>query len=73
MSTTVTYSVQGMTCGGCAKRVRTAIEADVPGLSEIQIDPKAGRVQITADQPISDDAIRAAVEKTSYRYAGPLT
>jgi copper chaperone CopZ len=67
---TVTYSVQGMTCGGCAKRVRTAIETEVPGLSGIQIDPKTGHVRITSDEPVTDEAVEAAVGKTKYTYAG---
>ncbi|EWM19032.1 heavy-metal-associated domain-containing protein [Kutzneria sp. 744] len=71
MSTT-TYSVLGMTCGGCAKRVRTAIETDLPGLSEILVDPKANEVRITADAPVSEDALKAAVEKTGYEFAGAV-
>jgi copper chaperone CopZ len=67
---TVTYSVQGMTCGGCAKRVRTAIETEVPGLSEIHVDPAAGLVRITSEEPVADEAIEAAVGKTKYTYAG---
>ena len=67
---TVTYSVQGMTCGGCAKRVRSAIETEVPGLSEIQVDPASGHVRITSDEPVADEAIEAAVGKTKYTYAG---
>jgi copper chaperone CopZ len=70
--TTTAYSVEGMTCGGCAKRVRTAIEENVPGLSEIKIDPQAGRVEITSEGPISDDAVQAAVETTKYKFAGVL-
>lgn len=69
---TVTYSVQGMTCGGCAKRVRTALETDLPSLSGIEIDPKAGHVRITADEPVSEDDVRAAVERTGYTFAGLL-
>ncbi|MEV6603140.1 heavy metal-associated domain-containing protein [Kutzneria sp. NPDC051319] len=67
---TTTYSVLGMTCGGCAKRVRTAIETDLSGLSEIEVDPKADVVRITADIPVSDDAVKAAVERTGYQFAG---
>lgn len=67
---TVTYSVQGMSCGGCAKHVRTAIENEIPGLSDIQIDPKSGHVRITSDEPVTAKAIEAAIGKTKYTYAG---
>jgi copper chaperone CopZ len=71
MSTT-TYSVLGMTCGGCAKRVRTAIETDLPELSEIEVDPTANEVRITAESPVSEDAVKAAVERTGYQFAGAV-
>jgi copper chaperone CopZ len=67
---TVTYSVQGMTCGGCAKRVRTALEADVPGLQDIEIDPKAGWVRFSSEQPVADVDVQAVVERTGYKFAG---
>ncbi|WP_405150421.1 heavy-metal-associated domain-containing protein [Sphaerisporangium sp. NBC_01403] len=73
MSLVTTYAVEGMTCGGCAKRVRTALDDAIPGLDGIDIDPKAGRVQITTDVPVSEEAIQAAVEKSGYRFAGVLS
>ncbi|MET0134681.1 MAG: aminotransferase class I/II-fold pyridoxal phosphate-dependent enzyme [Kibdelosporangium sp.] len=70
---TVTYSVQGMTCGGCAKRVRAALETDVPGLQDIEIDPKAGWVRFSSEQPVADTDVQAAVERTGYKFAGLMT
>ncbi|GAA3828612.1 heavy-metal-associated domain-containing protein [Sphaerisporangium flaviroseum] len=73
MSIVTTYSVEGMTCGGCAKRVRTALDAALPEIDGIEIDPKAGRVQISTATPISQEAVRSAVEKSGYRFAGVLS
>ena len=73
MSVVTTYAVEGMTCGGCAKRVRKAIDTAIPGLESIEIDPKAGRVQISAEAPLSEESVQAAVEQSGYRYAGVLS
>ncbi|GAA3017010.1 heavy metal-associated domain-containing protein [Streptosporangium longisporum] len=73
MSVVTTYAVQGMTCGGCAKRVRTALDTAIPGLEDIEVDPKAGQVRISAPAPVSAEAVQAAVETTGYRFAGVLS
>lgn len=73
MTATTTYAVDGMSCGGCAKKIRSALEAAIPGLSAIDIDPRAGRVQITADVPVSDQDVRAAVDEIGFLFVGVLS
>jgi copper chaperone CopZ len=70
---TVAYSVQGMSCGGCAKKVRKALETDVPGLSDIEIDPKGGVLRFSSAEPVSDEAIQAVIERSGYKFAGQLS
>lgn len=70
MSEVIAYTVDGMTCGGCAKRVRTALENANLGLSDIKIDPKSGRVEVTVQTAVSDEDVRVAIEPTGYRFAG---
>ena len=43
---TDTYKVAGMTCGGCAKSVETAIAALAPGAT-VSADAKTGLVQVS--------------------------
>ncbi len=58
MNDTLNFKVEGMTCGGCARSLRHALEA-VPGVTveqvlvdgpvRVQIDPaKAGRADVAA-------------------------
>ncbi|MGC5050987.1 heavy-metal-associated domain-containing protein [Micromonospora sp. DT48] len=64
-----TYQVQGMTCGHCVSAVSTEIGA-IEGVQDVQVDLAAGRVTVTSDQPLSDDAVRAAVDEAGYELAG---
>jgi copper chaperone CopZ len=71
MSTTATvFEVRGMTCGGCAKRIRTAIETDLGDAASVVVDHKSGRVTVTSAQEFTPDTVRAAVERTGYEFAG---
>lgn len=61
-----TYSVLGMSCGGCAKSVTNAILDAAPGAKvEVDLDAKAVTVQ-GADEP----AVKAAVEDAGFEFAG---
>lgn len=68
-STPAVFEVRGMTCGGCAKRVRTAIETDLGEGTEVAVDHRSGRVTVTAAD-VDHQAVRAAVERTGYEFAG---
>ena len=61
-----TYTVFGMTCGGCAKSVTNAIADAAPGASvEVDLDAKAVTVEGAAE-----DAVKQAVENAGFEFAG---
>ena len=65
---TATYQVEGMTCGHCASSVTEELTT-VDGVSEVHIDLVAGggsTVTVTAEHPLSTEAVRTAVEEAGY-------
>ncbi|PZF86061.1 heavy-metal-associated domain-containing protein [Jiangella anatolica] len=66
--TTSTYTVTGMTCGHCVSSVREEV-SEIPGVTGVDVDLASGRLDITAESSISDDAVRAAVEEAGYQLA----
>jgi len=66
------YLVEGMTCSHCVSSVTEEITA-VDGVAGVSVDLQVGgqsMVTIASAVPISDDAIRAAVEEAGYTFAG---
>ena len=64
MSTT-TYKVQGMTCGHCVSAVTQEV-SKLDGVTGVDIDLDSGNVTVTSDAPLSDDAVREAVDEAGY-------
>lgn len=62
----LTLTVTGMTCGGCAGRVSRAVR-DVPGVVHAEVDLAAGVVHVTGSAPA--DAVAAAVGEAGYGVA----
>jgi len=69
MSTT-TYTVAGMTCGHCVNAVSEEVGA-IPGVREVDVDLAAGRLTVVSTDPVSSDAVRAAVEEAGYELVTP--
>ena len=67
--TTETYTVQGMTCGHCVSSVTEEV-SELPGVTDVQVDLDSGRVTVSADQPVGEEKVRAAVEEAGYSVAG---
>lgn len=68
MSQTTTFSVDGMTCGNCVRHVTEELTA-IPGVRDVSVDLHAGGsspVTVVHDEPLSDDAVREAVEEAGY-------
>ncbi|WP_311202381.1 heavy-metal-associated domain-containing protein [Micromonospora chalcea] len=65
---TSTYTVSGMTCGGCAKTV-TGQLSEVAGVNDVQVDVASGTVTVVSDAPLQTTDIQAAVERAGYRLA----
>ncbi len=66
---TETYTVTGMTCGHCVSSVTEEVSA-LAGVRSVQVDLSSGEVTVTADNPVSVDEVRAAVEEAGYSLAG---
>jgi copper chaperone len=66
---TATYTVSGMTCGHCVSAVTEELTA-VPGVTGVDVDLASGRVTVTSDAPVDDDAVRAAVDEAGYELTG---
>lgn len=65
---TQNFTVVGMTCGHCASSVTEEV-TEIAGVSNVDVDLASGNVTVTASEPISDDAVRAAVEEAGYSLA----
>ena len=66
MTTTNTYTVQGMTCGHCVNAVSAEVGA-LPGVSNVEVDLTSGAVTITSEQSLDTGAVRAAVDQAGYQ------
>jgi copper chaperone len=66
---TATYTVVGMTCGHCVSAVTEEVTA-VPGVTAVDVELDSGRLTVTSDAPVDDDAVRAAVDEAGYQLAG---
>jgi copper chaperone CopZ len=67
--TTAVFTVSGMTCGHCEKSVSEELGA-LPGVTLVAADAKTGTVTVESDQPLGDDAVRAAVDEAGYELTG---
>jgi copper chaperone len=63
---TKTYTVTGMTCGHCVNAVSTEV-GQIPGVTGVQVDLASGAVTVTSEQPLDDEAVRAAVDEAGYQ------
>lgn len=62
MSTTATYTVEGMTCGHCVAAVTEELKK-VPGVEEVAVDLDSGKVTITSGAPVERGAVEVAVDE----------
>jgi len=63
--TTATYTVTGMTCGHCASAVQGEL-TKLDGVTDVSVDLDRGAVTVTSEQPLDDEAVRAAVDEAGY-------
>ena len=64
---TVTLSIEGMTCEGCAAHLESAL-ADVPGVKSVSVSYADGRAVVVIDpaSPASRSALVEAIESSGY-------
>jgi copper chaperone CopZ len=71
MSVQTNYNVTGMSCGGCAKKLRRELEK-LPGFVDVSIDPRAGKVDLTTADQLSESDVQKSVETAGFTYAGAI-
>lgn len=57
--------IVGMTCQGCAARVRSSL-VRVPGVSQAEVDYEKGTAEVSATSDVSESALCEAVKKAGY-------
>ena len=60
-----TYTVVGMTCDHCVSAVGAEVGA-LPGVTDVGVDLASGQVTVAADEPVTDEQVRDAVEEAGY-------
>ena len=60
------FVVQGMSCGGCETSVREAV-SQLPGVTDVQVSAQSGRLVLSAEEPMDDAAVLAAIDAAGYR------
>lgn len=68
MSQTADFTIAGMTCSHCVASVTEEVQ-EIEGVTAVAVDLDSGRLSLTSEQPVSDSAVRAAVEEAGYRLA----
>lgn len=68
MAVTSTYTVTGMTCQHCVQAVTTEL-TELPGVAAVEVDLGSGVVTVTSAEPLTDDAVRGAVDEAGYELA----
>jgi copper chaperone len=69
MTTTTTYTVQGMTCGHCVASVTEELK-EVAGVLDVAVELESGAVSVTSESPLDTAAVKAAVEEAGYELVG---
>lgn len=65
MATTTEYQVTGMSCGHCEIAIRSEV-SEIDGVTGIEVSAQTGRLAVTAEQPVDDAAVIAAVDEAGY-------
>ncbi|KHD73885.1 cation-transporting ATPase [Actinoplanes utahensis] len=65
---TSTFTVKGMTCSHCVQSVTEELSA-LPGVTDVAVDLASGGVTVASESPLSDEAVRAAVDEAGYELA----
>ncbi len=68
MSTTSTWTVTGMTCGHCVASVTEELQ-EVTGVEDVSVTLETGEVVVTSAEPLSREAVEAAVGEAGYQLA----
>ena len=64
-----TVLVDGMTCHNCERHVKEALES-LPFIDSASADFTTGKVKITANKPLDEEAMKKSIEDADYIYKG---
>ena len=67
--TTVKYSVPNISCGHCVHTIQTEV-SDMDGVQSVKADQDSQVVEITFDNPASEESIKALLAEINYPVAG---
>ncbi len=67
MSSTITYTVPGMTCAHCERAVSEEL-SKVEGVESVEVDLETKVVTVTGE-PLDDGPLRAAIDEAGYEAA----
>ncbi|MFD2767128.1 heavy-metal-associated domain-containing protein [Micromonospora eburnea] len=62
------YKVGGMTCTGCANKVRNLL-GELGGVDQVDVDLAAGQVAVRAARQVDDARVVEALEAAGYEAA----
>jgi copper ion binding protein len=65
---TTTWTVTGMTCGHCVASVTEELQ-EVDGVQDVAVTLETGEVVVTSAEPLSREAVEAAVTEAGYQLA----
>ncbi len=63
MSTDKTFTISGMSCGGCVNSL-TRVLKSVPGIEPLKIE--VGRAQLRLDETVSSQTVKDAVSRAGF-------
>lgn len=67
--TTVKYSVPNISCGHCVHTIQVEV-ADIAGVQSVNADQASQVVEISFDDPATEDSIKALMAEINYPVAG---
>lgn len=62
---TQNFTVHGMTCEHCVASVTEEV-SEIRGVSDVAVDLATGVLTVTAEQPVDETTVRAAVAEAGY-------
>jgi len=69
---TLTFDVNGMSCGGCASSVKQAV-VEIDGVSQVEINLSPGSATVQVDPArVTSAQIEAAISKLGYQVKSRL-
>ena len=67
--TTIKYSVPNISCGHCVHTIQNEV-SEVAGVQSVKADQNARVVEITFDDPATEDKIKDLLAEINYPVAG---